>query len=177
MNIRNTIFFWITIAFSFQQIQSQENDSVMIKTDSLIVSLFTKEQTILRKGKFKQDSIKVKFIKYNDVLTTEHKFKKSGTDLQILYFYNEDNLIKIDVIEISKKFKRKKSVKKNTHFYIVSNRIFEENIGYTWTKPLIYMYSDLSSDDIDKKFYNENLTIDFIKSYAMLTLTKINNTR
>jgi hypothetical protein len=157
---------FIVIIKSFGQsdsIKATEIDKYVYNIDTLNTKFDSFKITI--------DSIQVEIKKSKHIIVTKNHFKKSNTTLIITYFFDDEKIVLIKVLEPSKKID--KMYRYSNFYYENENVIYERHRG-TWQSGLAF---DINKDYSDIFGYNKSMTIDFLRTYVIKLYGKLLNYR
>ena len=115
------------------------------------------------------DSITVKTSIYKDKLFSISHFENSNTDLAIIYYFKDKNLILVKVVEQSPGFK---DLNKYSSFYISDDKIISEKYCHNIRTGIIPFDRDI----YELYGYNKAFNRDFLELYIFNLLDKIKTT-
>jgi len=160
---------FISIINCYSQSDSLKIQDILIKTN-IIENNTNKE---ICKHKFKLDSIDISVIQFENKIKTINKFSDSKSILNIDYYFVNDQLIMISIIEPSPLFPEYDIYSYSTLFF-EDGKIFKEQSRYTITGPLTGIGIPRDKDKYELFGYNRSFTNEFLKEYSILLYDKIN---
>jgi len=152
-----------------KQIYSQDYSRFKKKSAKRTSEILTLQQTKIDSFQVELDTIEISVFVYQDYLSTINKFQISNTELEIFYFFENDNLYYCYVQERSPKFKEQSKIR---HYYFKDNVLIDTDIRITL--PDAPSYSN--EIDFDNMFgYNKCLKDDFLVDFFFSCIERFNN--